>query len=66
MPTSPQPPIPGNGIETAADGVSFEVKPSSDGTIAVDASGVRVDKVSTPQVTDIDPNVGAMNLAGWV
>lgn len=65
MPTSPQPPIPGNGIETAADGVSFEVKPS-DGTLAVDASGVRVDKVSTPQVTDIDPNVGAMNLAGWV
>lgn len=65
MPTTSQPPIPGNGLDLATDGVSLEVK-AADSTLAVGAGGVKVDKVSAPQVTDIDPNVGLMGLAGWV
>lgn len=64
MPTTSQPPQPNNGLQVNSDN-TFDVKPS-DTTLAVDAGGVRVDTVPAPNVTDINPNVGAMNLAGWV
>lgn len=65
MPTTSQPPLPGNGLITAADGVSLDVNPQ-DASLVVSGAGVKVGTISSPQVTDIDPNVGAMNLAGWV
>lgn len=45
MPTSSQPPIPGNGLVVDADGVSLDVNPA-DATIAVSGSGIKVGAVA--------------------
>lgn len=45
MPTSAQPPLPGNGLVVDADGISLDVNPA-DSTIVVSGSGVKVGAVA--------------------